>query len=314
MTQNVTSLNIPTIDFSPLLGSETNSMTTEVARKVYSACTSVGFFFAQNTGISEKDVEAMFQLSKRFFSLPKEVKSQVSWDKSNRGWVAFQREALDPITNPAGDPKEALNFGPTHNRFVPEIEGMEEIVTTFFERARRASLVVLEGYALALSLDRKYFYKNHLGQDTATTLRCLYYPSRPYQSHANLRAGIHTDYGSITLLWQDGVSGLEVEHPSTHQWISVEPIKGATCVVNTADLMMRWSNDLFISTKHRVVEPPPKSDQPHLSQERYSIAFFLHPDNDCIVETFPSCRHIRKDVYPPVRADEYFRMKLNATY
>jgi isopenicillin N synthase-like dioxygenase len=47
----------------------------------------------------------MFQLSKRFFSLPQEVKAKIAWDKSNRGWVAFQREALDPVTNPTGDPK-----------------------------------------------------------------------------------------------------------------------------------------------------------------------------------------------------------------
>jgi isopenicillin N synthase-like dioxygenase len=46
--------------------------------------------------------------------------------------------------------------------------------------------------------------------------------------------------------------------------------------------MMRWTNDLFVSTKHRVVDPPPKSDQPQLSQERYSIAFFVHPDDDCV--------------------------------
>jgi isopenicillin N synthase-like dioxygenase len=49
--------------------------------------------------------------------------------------------------------------------------------------------------------------------------------------------------------------------------------------------MMRWTNDLFVSTKHRVVDPPPKSDQPHLSQERYSVAFFVHPDDDCVGTT-----------------------------
>jgi isopenicillin N synthase-like dioxygenase len=91
---------------------------------------------------------------------------------------------------------------------------------SFFEKARQASLVILEGYALALSLDRHFFYQNHMGTETATTLRCLYYPSRPYGNDStefwrsvfcfeenlftvlfdfimieHLRAGIHTDYG-----------------------------------------------------------------------------------------------------------------------
>ena len=75
-----------------------------------------------------------------------------------------------------------------------------------------------------------------------------------------MRAGAHTDYGSITLLFQDMAGGLQVLSPKG-TFVNATPIED-TIVVNAADLLTRWSNDTIKSTKHRVVEPPKPATPP----------------------------------------------------
>jgi isopenicillin N synthase-like dioxygenase len=72
---------------------------------------------------SDEEVERMFQLSKQFFSLPTEVKAKIAWNTTNRGWVSFQREALDPVNNPNGDPKDNNSLhSHMHGRTRPDIQ------------------------------------------------------------------------------------------------------------------------------------------------------------------------------------------------
>ena len=94
------------------------------------------------------------------------------------------------------------------------------------------------------------------------TLRLLHYPAS--SSEGEIGAGEHTDYGNITLLATDDVGGLEVRTRSG-DWIAAPPIPDAF-VVNIGDCLMRWTNDVYVSTPHRVVN--------RSGRERYSIAFF----------------------------------------
>lgn len=134
------------------------------------------------------------------------------------------------------------------------------------------------------------------------------------------RAGEHSDYGCITLLWQDDVGGLEVRS-NDGQWIQAPCIKD-TCLVNTGDLMQRWTNDTFKSTRHRVSIP--KSAE-KLCKDRYSIAFFTHPNHDVMVVPFDTCiAHAEGDgssasgqtaaKYPPISAGAYLQQKLMNSY
>lgn len=90
-------------------------------------------------------------------------------------------------------------------------------------------------------------------------------------SPEQLRAGEHSDYGSFTLLFQDAVGGLEVCN-ARGEWIEA-PFIPETVLVNTGDLMQRWTNHVFCSTKHRVRIP----QELKAKQSRYSIAFFVIP-------------------------------------
>lgn len=117
--------------------------------------------------------------------------------------------------------------------------------------------------------------------------------------------GAHSDYGSLTLLFQKDVGGLEVLS-KTNKWEKVEPIPNAI-VVNTGDLMQRWTNDEFCSTIHRVAIEPQNSQH-----ARYSIAFFFHPKDEHMVECITTSSSQPK--YAPISAGDYLVQKLSATY
>jgi len=127
------------------------------------------------------------------------------------------------------------------------------------------------------------------------------------------RAGVHSDYGSITLLFQDPVGGLEVQNPQTGEFIPGPPIDG-TIVVNVGDLLARWSNDVLRSTLHRVVAPPAKkiNDIEGITPLRQSIAFFCNPNFSSMISCLPNCGNVSK--YPPINTGDYIVGRLSATY
>ncbi len=118
-------------------------------------------------------------------------------------------------------------------------------------------------------------------------------------------AGEHTDYGNLTLLLTDDAGGLEVRRRDG-VWLSVPHAPGAF-IVNIGDCLMRWTNDVYVSTPHRVTHSAPR--------ERLSIAFFLDPNPDAVVEALPSCVAAGATAkYPPVSGADYLSARLAATY
>ena len=159
-------------------------------------------------------------------------------------------------------------------------------------------------FARDLGLPEAYF-EDKLDRPLAT-LRILHYPPHPEGADPALRgAGEHTDYGNVTLLVTDGTPGLEVRDRSG-AWIAAPHVPGAF-VCNIGDCLMRWSNDIYVSTPHRVVNSS--------GRERYSMAFFLDPNPDALVECLPGCSGPGRPArYPPVTGAEYLRQRLDATY
>ena len=142
-------------------------------------------------------------------------------------------------------------------------------------------------------------------------MRLLHYPPLPEgytpQDGEN-RAGAHTDYGSITLLFQDDAGGLEVR-TRAGEWLAATPIPG-TVVVNTGDLMHRWTNHVFCSTPHRVNVPPQAQHR-----DRFSIAFFCHPNKDAEIACIDTCASADNPArYAPISAGDHLLQRLNATY
>ncbi len=158
-----------------------------------------------------------------------------------------------------------------------------------------------------LQLPRNFFDDKH---GKHFFLRILHYPGLTAEPEAGqLRAGEHTDYGSITLLLQDQAGGLEVR-TRQGEWIAAPPIPG-TLVVNVGDAMQRWTNDVLQSTPHRVAIPPIYQ----VKQSRYSIALFCDPNPEVELVCLESCQTPnRPSRYQPILAGDYLTERLSATY
>jgi isopenicillin N synthase-like dioxygenase len=309
---------IPVIDVAPLVAGSTEQAHA-VAKALGRACRDVGFFYITGHGVPQELMARVFENSAAFFAGPASVREAFSFSGpgGNRGYIRLGGETLDP-GKPA-DVKEAFNIGlelaaddpellaraPFRAANLwPEIPGFRDTMLDYFNRVWRLGRDLHRGFALDLGLDPDFF-ESKLDKPIAT-LRLLHYPpvAKPV-SDGQLGAGVHTDYGNVTLLATDAVGGLMVQDRSG-RWLDAPIIPGAF-VCNIGDCLMRWSNDVYVSTPHKVVSPP--------GADRYSVAFFLDPNPDAIVACLPTCTTSdRPAKYAPITGAGFLRSRLEPTY
>jgi isopenicillin N synthase-like dioxygenase len=107
------------------------------------------------------------------------------------------------------------------------------------------------------------------------SLRILHYPpQRPEDDGNYLGARAHTDTNAFTILAQDNNGGLEIRNRD-NEWVAVPPIAG-TFVVNVGEVLKVWTDGIFSSTLHRVIN--------RSGRERYSIPFFMYPSYDALIQ------------------------------
>ncbi|KAI8621020.1 hypothetical protein BC830DRAFT_363873 [Chytriomyces sp. MP71] len=324
---------IPIIDFSAFtIPNASASDRAKVANDLVAAFTNSGFVYLKDHGIPSDAVERMFVQSKEFFALDEARKEAVAWEnaESNRGYVAIGREKLSdldkegraedikklneisPDIKEAFDVREDFTDSKYRNRYPSTHFGDQ--CDSFFQILKKLNLSVMSAVGLGLGLGEDFFkFSTHGGGNN--TLRILHYPRVPaleINDHSR-RCGAHSDYGTVTFLFQDAVGGLEVlDHKSNH-FVQVTPIPG-TIVVNIGDLLQRWTNDHLKSKMHRVVKPY-RVDEDGYLPARYSIAYFCDPDEETVVETieqFITEKTPKK--YAAVNAGEYLIARLNNTY
>ncbi len=308
------SASIPVIDLEPLrCGGEAGL--AKVAAELGQACRGVGFFYVVNHGVPAELIAEAFAKSRAFFAEPIAGKLEIAIDVvgANRGYSGFMREALDP--SHGRDKKEAFNIGldlaPDDSGLLagepfralnawPRTPGFRETFLTYFDACLTLGGEIHRAFARDLGLPLEFFVDKL--ERSLATLRILRYPPEP---EGEIGAGEHTDYGNITLLATDGVGGLEVR-TRAGQWLAAPSIPGAF-VVNIGDCLMRWTNDVYVSTPHRVVSRG--------TGERYSIAFFLDANPLAKVEAIPSCVPAGESPkYAPILSHEYLRQRLEATF
>jgi isopenicillin N synthase-like dioxygenase len=308
---------IPVIDVAALSGSDSRAADSTVAA-IGRACRDVGFFYVAGHPVPPSLGEAVFSVARRFFAASETEKRAVLYTAAgNRGYVPFKGEALDP-TRPA-DLKEAFNIGldlPADDPDVlagrsfraqnvwPDLPGFRETMLAYFAACHRLGLILHRAFARDLGLPSDFF--DGLLDRPMAVLRLLHYPPAPPRVETGqLGAGEHTDYGCITLLAADGVGGLEVRTRGG-QWLAAPHVPGAF-VCNIADCLMCWTNDLYVSTPHRVVSPA--------GRDRFSVAFFLDPNPDASIACLPGCATpARPARYAPIRADAFLSSRLSPTY
>ncbi|XP_056622264.1 uncharacterized protein si:dkey-10o6.2 isoform X2 [Triplophysa dalaica] len=308
-------MSIPVVDFSVYELEKTNvsdDKFEKLSKELRKAFVEVGFVYLKNTGIHQEEVDKVMDISRQFFCLSEDKKKPFSRGdfscNCNHGWVSLEKESLNPQR--PGDLKEAFNITSLRKDIDWPSEGVEDFrdgMVSFFNRCKDLSLRVLRVMAIGLGLEPKVFLEahKHIGSDkNDTTLRTLYYP--PLKSDVlkpnQLRCGEHSDYGCITLLFQSPEGGLQV-FSRTGEYISIPAISG-TVVVNIADLMQRWTSDVYVSSVHRVLLPAVSDNR-----TRQSLAFFVHPDNEAIISCCDG-----SDKYPPVNSIDYLLSRFKESY
>ncbi|EXJ84464.1 hypothetical protein A1O3_05132 [Capronia epimyces CBS 606.96] len=333
-------LVMPLIDFGAFLhGDRPTKKAT--ADQILHAFTTSGFLYLQNHGVPQEMVSQAFSQSAQFFARPQAQKDTLGWTTpdANRGYVTWGREKVTQSSDPeeiarlrASNPdlKESMEIGREGvpglpNRWPTELDEAGAQFTRdmqrFFLTLKDLHVNVMRAIATGMGLDDEHFFDSYTDAGD-NTLRLLHYPpvkrsvwrDNPFQ----VRAGEHSDYGSITLLFQDHVGGLEVKSPHG-TWVRATPIDG-TIVVNAGDLLARWSNDLIKSTNHRVIQPPPPkdveadNDPEALIPARYSIAYFCNPNFDRLIEALPGTWEKSAKKYEPINSGDYLVRRLAATY
>ncbi|XP_052792997.1 uncharacterized protein LOC128226924 [Mya arenaria] len=307
-------MHIPVIDFSqcglqePEEGLQTESL-IKVGQQIKDAFSTVGFCYLKNHGIDQQLVDKYMAVSRKFFELSVEEKMKhVRGVERNYGWVAVEREKLNPER--PGDLKEAFNFHPGDDPDDwPDVE-FQQASKDMYQRCTELSYRVCDALSVGLGLGKSFIRDAHslVGKkECQTTLRSLYYPPIPDQSPlkpGQIRAGEHSDYGSLTLLFQDDIGGLEVNIPGTG-YVPATPIPG-TVVVNIGDLMQRWTSDKLLATKHRVVIPETEMGK---QKCRQSVAFFVHPDDEYMIKCLDG-----SDKYEPISSLDYLKYRFSVTY
>ncbi|KND94927.1 putative very-long-chain (3R)-3-hydroxyacyl-CoA dehydratase [Tolypocladium ophioglossoides CBS 100239] len=292
------------IDFAKFLHG-TPRERAATAATILSGFQTAGFVYLRNHPIPPSALRLAFARSAAFFDQPLAAKLAVGWTTpaANRGYSSPGREKVTQLRDvddverersAAPDLKESLEIGrdsdplfanPWPDEGDGKLAGFRADMMDFFDRCKSMHEEVMRAIALGMGLDEGFFDKFVDAGDN--TLRLLHYPAvKADVFRANpgqVRAGEHSDYGSVTLLFQDSRGGLQVRSP-TGQFVDATPIEG-TVVINAGDLLARWSNDTIKSTLHRVVEPPRREGVEY--PPRYSIAYFCNPNTDSHIETLP---------------------------
>ncbi|KAI8095293.1 hypothetical protein BDF21DRAFT_405605 [Thamnidium elegans] len=289
----------------------------EITKTIMEASTGQGFFYVVNHGIEIQDIRSMFEASHDFFALDDQIKSQYPIDVSrNAGWEKLAQ--IRPSTGVA-DLKESMQLGFHNNEDLwPTLDHAPTFRPTaerFMHQCNDVSTKLLTCLALGLGFQSDFFTKCHdvTQPDCLNTLRCLHYHDITGQVFPPeyWRAGAHTDFDTLTLLFQrPGENGLEVcpgreastEFGHGDAWTAVSPTEG-DIVCNIGDMIMRWSDDKLKSNFHRVRAPVVGEYQ----GPRYSIAYFNQANSSAIIQG--------RTRYPePITAGEFIKLAMERNY
>jgi isopenicillin N synthase-like dioxygenase len=268
--------HIPIIDVSGLVAG--GPARRSVAEALDAACRESGFFYVVGHGVDAALQGRLRALSREFFALDLEEKLKIRMALGGRAWRGYFRVG-DELTSGKPDQKEGLYFGaelpaadprvvagtPLHgpNLFPERPAGLRGAVLEYLAALTALGHRLMAGLALSLGLEESYF-ADRLTGEPLTLFRIFNYP--PPADPALWGVGEHTDYGLLTILWQDDAGGLEVK--SRSRWVPAPPVAGSF-VCNLGDMLDRMTGGLYRSTPHRVRNPAPR--------DRLSFPFFFDP-------------------------------------
>lgn len=267
-------LHVPTIDVSALVSC--GDRRRDVAAEISQACRDWGFFCITGHGVAPELVRRLEQASREFFAKDLQTKLEIRMSRGGKAWRGYFPVGGE-LTSGRPDAKEGIYFGaeldddhplvqagtPMHggNLFPRDMPQFRDSVLDYIAAMTRLGHLLMEGIALGLGLDDSYF-ATYYTADPLILFRIFNYP--PVE---DLGVGEHTDYGLLTILWQDMAGGLQVKTKS--RWMDIAPMPNAF-VCNVGDMLDRMTGGYYLSAPHRV--------QNLAQRERLSFAFFFDPN------------------------------------
>ncbi|KAG0679368.1 hypothetical protein C6P40_002583 [Pichia californica] len=298
---------------------------SENAKKIVHASSTQGFLMFEGHGFTQNEIDTLFKFSQDFFNLSVDEKNKYSITHDNAGYTGMGVENLeeDDLDRGYGDPKEGFNFAnfdlrtgipkqPIPEFWKDKMDIIQSTVLKLREALKRSLRLLATGLEIEGidGIDAEWFVERHHDDHfSGTTFRFLHYPS-PVNEGATEEekekfkdlnvAGAHTDYGTVTLLFQkEEESGLQLYSQISKKWENVPYVpvsnkykskgEAAPLIVNIADQLCYWTNGHLKSTIHRVRFPKELLDK---GRDRYSIVLFAHPGDKTVLEPVPS-KHIQ---------------------
>jgi isopenicillin N synthase-like dioxygenase len=312
---------IPGLDLGSYMRGEPGAI-DDLAGAFREMAQEVGFLYIDNHGVPPETIERAFAASKRFHTLSQDRKREIPLNRDNVGYMGLNasmqkhskveiarkpnynesffakrdRKADDPDVL-AGKPFRGLNQWPR------DLPGFREDVLAYQNALERLGMQMLPVVARSLELPDGFF--DSYFDPAQYSLRMLHYPVRDESEPEQFGAGAHTDGGFLTFLIQNGVGGLQVRKPDG-SWLDA-PVLPGKYLVNSGDMMRRWTNERYLSTPHRVMNVS--------GVDRYSMAFFFDPHPDRVMTCLPTCTDVdRPPKYVPITYGEYLTEFLDANY
>jgi isopenicillin N synthase-like dioxygenase len=313
------------LDIEPFFGGDTRSKLA-IADAFDRSCRESGFLVIKGHRVPERLIRGAFDAYHAFFRMPVSDKLQARSPRGDnlRGYIGLEENALsysmgaetppdlferytcgrpDVPDDPFHTARRATVFQP--NIWPQACPAMGQVISDYFREMERLIADLLRICALACGVDEQFF-ADKIDHHSPLLSANLYPEQAAPPKPGQLRAGAHTDYGSLTILaTEDKPGGLQVQ-TKQGDWMDVKPVPGSF-IINVGDLMARWTNDRWVSTLHRVVNPPRDNAD---SARRLSIVFFHHPNQDALIECIPTCATVQQPPkYPPITAGEYIMQK-----
>ena len=310
--------HIPVIDIGALGGDDPAALEF-VAGQIHRACTEIGFFYVTNHGVPAELIDRLVDEAESFFDQPIAVKNRtaISLNRYHRGFGPLGDAVMYGAVKPdykefftiglelaeddpdvvAGEPLRGPNSWPADQ------PGLRSAMTRYYDAMGGCGARLLRAVAVSLGQKPDFFASRYDKRLQRTTL--IHYPPQPaILGDDQFGVADHTDFGCITLLWQDDTGGLEVLSRSG-EWIAATPIPG-TLVINVGDLLARWTNDRYCATRHRATN--------HSQRERFSIATAYDPSFKAVVDPRDLGVSDEDCHYEPVTSGAHILGRINTSF
>ena len=312
---------IPGLDLAPYRRGEAGAL-ERLAHALRETAENVGFFYIDNHGVPQETIDRAFAASRRFHALPTERKMEIPLNRDNVGYMpvnaSMQRHSKVEVARKPNynasffakrdrrpDDPDVIAGKPFHglNQWPQDLPGFREDVVAYQGAVEALGQSMLPIVARSLDLPENYFAS--FFNPAQYALRMLHYPARDEREADQYGTGAHTDGGFLTFLIQNGVGGLQIRK-ADGEWFDA-PVLPGKYLVNSGDMMRRWTNDRYLSTPHRVMNTS--------GGDRYSMAFFFDPHLDRVLECLPTCTDASNPPrHAPITYGQYLTEFLDANY